>query len=171
MLMVKVLMPLLVIGMQNKGFTLIEILVVLLIIGITLGFALLAFGDFGAERKLRVSAEQFVNYLKFAQQEAILEACPLGIRINKAGYQILRFQAPSSWTSIPHNHLFKLHPFPEHAIIELQSPVKSIPQIRINDEGEISPFKLSFGTTAHPDLLFIMGSSDNRITIQRPQSP
>ncbi len=49
----------LVIGMQNRaradlnGFTLIEILVVIVIVGITLSFALLAFGDFGSERRIR----------------------------------------------------------------------------------------------------------------------
>ncbi len=45
----------LVIGMKNhKGFTLIEILIVLMIIGITLSFAILSFGDFGEGRKVKV---------------------------------------------------------------------------------------------------------------------
>ena len=62
-----------VIGMRNRdqGFTLIEILVVVLIIGITLGFALLAFGDFGRQRQIITAAETFVNYVTLVEQQAL----------------------------------------------------------------------------------------------------
>ena len=100
-----------------RGFSLIEILVVLFIIGITFGFALLSFGDFGEKRGIIVAAEQFTQYIKLVQQYAILETSTLRIQINQDGYQVLRFQPPKTWTPIASTPLFRLQHFPKGLIV------------------------------------------------------
>ena len=49
---------------NNKGFTLIEVMVVVVIIGITIGFAMLSFGDFGQSRRLLTAAEGTLTAFK-----------------------------------------------------------------------------------------------------------
>ena len=153
--------------MQNKGFTLIEILVVLLIIGITLSFALIAFGDFGAERRIHISAEQFVNYLTFAQKEAVLESGSLGISVYTNSYQLFRFEPSGRWQIPSNHHVFKPQAFPEHTLLRLDSALKEPPQIRINDQGEFTPFSLTLSSSPDHPLLRIIGTTHQRLYIQK----
>lgn len=162
-------MPKLVIGMKNnQGFTLIEILVVLLIIGITLGFAMLAFGDFGGNRRIIVAAEQFVNYVKFIQQDAILETGTLGIKFDKNGYQVMRFIPLKNWQSMPNKGVFHQQHFPSNALVHLENDASKIdgPQIIINAAGDMSAFKLTLGSSKQPNIANVIGGRDGTIVLQ-----
>ena len=163
----------LVTGMQNnrentRGFTLIEILVVVLIVGITLGFALLSFGDFGSRRRIVISAEQFVNYVKFVQQQAIMETSTLGILLNKNDYQVLRFQPPSSWQAMPQKSVFHQQHFPANAIVNLENRIKRAgwPQIIINSSGDMTAFKLLLGSTQEANIAKVVALSNGAISVQ-----
>lgn len=134
------------IGMSNnKGFTLIEILVVLFIIGITIGFALLAFGDFGAKRRVVLASEQFVTYVKLAQQQAILETSTLGITVNNNSYQASRYSLSNSWQLFPAKSIFRKYTFPSEALLKFQSQLSqgTHPQIVINESGDMNAFTLT----------------------------
>lgn len=134
----------------ERGFTLIELLVVVFIIGITASIALLSFGDFGASRKTKVSAEQFVNYIKMIQHNTILEMSTMGIRLGKEGYEIYRLENDSTWLPMPKNSLFHPQVFPKNVIVNLYSPKRTItrPDIIIDSSGDISEFKMDFGTAS-----------------------
>jgi general secretion pathway protein H len=175
---VRALMLKLVIGMQNKphtayGFTLIEILVVVLIVGITMGFALLAFGDFGSSKRIMMAAEQFVNYVKFVQQEAILETSTLGVRIQQNNYEALRFQPPANWQSMPKTNVFRQQHFPTNATLQLEGSLHKTgsPQIIINSSGDITPFRLNIGSENKANIVMVVGSSNGSVNIQVPPSP
>lgn len=157
----------LVIGMQNKGFTLIEILVVILIIGITIGFTLLSFGDFGVSRRITMTAEQLVNYVKLTRQQAILASATYGIQVDQSGYQMLRFQAPHSWQPLSHEAIFKHQPFPKHTVVQFANKVLMAdhPQIVINPTGDLTPFVLYLGTKSQPKLVTIVGEDNGTITL------
>lgn len=133
---------------KNKGFTLIEILIVIVIIGITVGFALIAFGDFGETKRFQFAAEQLENTLRLAQQQAIIENSTLGLRINNSSYQILKFHPPASWKPISSKNVFKVHYFPKGLVVTLKTDYKTMnnePAIIINSSGDINSFTLSFG--------------------------
>lgn len=142
----------------QKGFTLIEIMVVILIVGITLSFALMSFGDFGEKRRIIISAEQFNNYVKLAQQLAILETATLGVAVNKNGYQILQLSARAQWRPMPSTSIFHAQYFPKGAIIHLESHSshRGDPAIIINSSGDISVFKLTFGTAKNTSMIAIV---------------
>ena len=164
----------LVTGMRVKrGFTLIEILVVVLIIGITLGFAMLAFGDFGGSRRIQVAAEQFVSYVKLVQQQAILESSTLGIKLNGNSYQALRFQAKANWQPLSHHKIFHVQHFPEQAVTHLitKRNKTGTPEIVINASGDLTPFKLQIGTAKHANLVTIVGQHNGNISLQGLESP
>lgn len=163
--------PYMVFSEKHQGFTLIEILVVILIVGITLGFALMAFGDFGEKRRIIVAAEQFNNYVRLVQQEAILDTSTLGIAINKNGYQTVQFQAPDKWSPLSSRNIVHAQHFPRGLIINLHniSLNRGIPAIIINSSGDMTPFTLDFGSTKETAIMTIIGERNG--TLRMVKSP
>lgn len=156
----------------ERGFTLIEILVVVVIIGTTLGFAMLAFGDFGASRKATVTAEQFSSYIKLVQQRAILEANAFAINLNKEGYETLRFNQ-NSWQSMPNKGIFHWRSFPPTIVVALHRTRRQIkkPEIIISSSGDMTEFRIDFGTSSQADIATLVGTEDGQLAIQHPKSP
>ncbi|WP_082650380.1 type II secretion system minor pseudopilin GspH [Legionella parisiensis] len=151
---------------SNQGFTLIEILIVLVIIGITFGFALLAFGDFGEGRRILFSAEQLVNTLRLAQQQAILGTSTLGLRIDNNGYQVFQLYNNTQWKPISDKGVFKMTYFPQDTRIILKttnSTPAGVPPIIISASGDMTPFTLSFGSKQDTNLALLIGKHNGEL--------
>ena len=161
----------LVIGMtHNRGFTLIEILIVIVIIGITVGFALLSFGDFGSSRRILFAADQLVNTIKMAQQQAILETSTLGIRFDNSSYQIVKLQNFSQWQPISNKGIFRIHQLPNNAAFFLSTEYKASrgnPEIVINASGDMTPFILNIGTSKDTILTVLKGDHNGSLTFSK----
>lgn len=157
----------------KRGFTLIEIMVVLVIIGITSSVTLLAFGDFGASRKVLMTAQHFSSYIKLVQQRAILETNTFGIRVNEAGYETLRLQQGVNWQPLPENGLFRPHFFPKNIRVTLAKPLKNsknTPEVIIHSSGDMSLFQLNFGTHDHPSLVTLIGRHNGSLHLKSATS-
>lgn len=135
---------------QQGGFSLIEILVVMVIIGIVLSFVLLSFGDFGKSRQIAVSLEHLESLIKLARQRAIIEAKTFGLDIKKdqyCFYQYLVNQQNATWQPLNGDRLFKCQNFPKQVKTELSLDVeKQHPEILISSDGHITPFKLKLSS-------------------------
>lgn len=165
-----VLMPKLVIGMsankiKQKGFTLIEILVVILTVGITLGFALLAFGDFGSTRRITVAAEEFIDYVKLVQQQAIITSNTLSIRVSQDGYQALRLQQHLAhkphWQPMSQT-VFRLQKFPHDATVNLQKAKYLI----VHPSGDMTAFTLIFKSAKQTPVVSVIGTHNGILRLQ-----
>ena len=76
---------------RNHGFTLIEMLVVVVIIGILASTVVLGFVGSDREQNLRTEAERLAALIEMARSEAVQRNEEWGVSINQSGYRFLVF--------------------------------------------------------------------------------
>lgn len=138
----------------SRGFSLIELLVAMVIIGIVLTFVVLAFGDFGASKRLQMHQQHLADLIKLARIRAIIEAKTYGLHISKHSYSFFQFHHQ---INSPYGHwlkmtdsTFKTQAMPEHSKMQFNHTLtNSNPEILISADGHITPFTLSLATPSH----------------------
>lgn len=159
---------------KNKGFTLIEILVVMVIIAIAISFAAISVGDFGGSRRLLISLEAVKNTLQLAQQQAILEASTLGLNLDNSGFQIMRFTPPDRWIPASNRNIFRKQAFPKDSLVYLKINHKvaaGVPPLIINASGGITPFSLTLSNTDKTTEVILNGTQNGNLTISQVTRP
>jgi type II secretion system protein H len=77
---------------QQRGFTLIETIVVVVIISIITALAVMTFGHFNSGRKVHACAKQLQQVVLMARQQAILMPSVLGLDITNQGYEFYTYR-------------------------------------------------------------------------------
>ena len=83
----------------DRGFTLVEVLVVAFIIGVVVTMALMAVDTNAADERLEREARRLEAILGMAGEEAVLFGVELGLQITPEGYRFLRLDA-DGWTPV-----------------------------------------------------------------------
>ena len=90
-------------GVPEAGFTLIELMVVLLIVGIALGAVTLSFRS-PTQQPLGREGERLAAVLNLAKDEASLSGQPVLLKLDRQGWRF--FQAgPAGWVAVPEDQL------------------------------------------------------------------
>ena len=140
----------LVIGMHCKarhhGFTLLEVLVVLIIVAIITAVAVLAFGGMGRSRHEKIVVQEFVRVIPMAQQQAILTPSVLRLNISAEGYQFQRYRMSSSsqqaqWMSLRDDVLSNKNVF--HGLFSVDKKSLSDHTILFLPSGYVTPFTVT----------------------------
>ncbi len=76
--------------MTQKGMTLVEVMTVLFIIGLTAGIVTLTLPQRPTEEQ--ASAQAFAMVLKDAQEQAIFAGQPLGLKLSDSGYALVQWR-------------------------------------------------------------------------------
>lgn len=74
-----------------RGFTLIEVLVVVVIVGIVSAVVLLSFGVLGDDRSLQQQARRLSSLIEVAADEALMQGRDFGLEFTQTGYRFLEF--------------------------------------------------------------------------------
>ncbi|MHB8353410.1 MAG: type II secretion system minor pseudopilin GspH [Burkholderiales bacterium] len=90
-------------GVPDAGFTLIELMVVLVIVGIALAAVTLSFRS-PTQQPLGREGERLVAVLNLAKDEARLTGQPVLLKLDRQGWRF--FQAgPAGWVAVPDDQL------------------------------------------------------------------
>lgn len=136
-------------ALHNRGFTLFEILVALLIIGLIVGVATLAIGN-PAPGKLREESRRLEAVIGLAQEEAILQSRDFGLTFWQQGYAFHEY-FEGKWRRVERDKTLRNYQLPEGMRLQLvlegidvvMSPVEpEKPQVFVLSSGEITPFRL-----------------------------
>ena len=85
---------------RQLGFTLIEIMVVMVILGLATGMAVMSFGGGKQERELQNEVNRLHAVLRFAAEEAIFSNEEIGVVIEEDHYDFVISDENRSWSSI-----------------------------------------------------------------------
>ncbi|BBH30940.1 MULTISPECIES: type II secretion system minor pseudopilin GspH [Pseudomonas] len=130
-------------GGHSRGFTLLELMVVIVLIGVVMGMVSLALGPSPA-REARQQAQDFIRVVQQLRERAVLDGLEYGVRVQPRGYQALRLES-LGWTAVSASHRL-----PESLTFGLEQDghvlalddAQGPPQLLMLSSDEISPFRL-----------------------------
>lgn len=110
----------------NRGFTLLEVLVMMIVIGVTISFVTLSLGGGTQGRELRAEAERLQGVIQLAREEAILLGRPLGMRIvenydaeqARRAYEFAVYER-GQWKALTKHTVLTSHVLPSSIELEL----------------------------------------------------
>jgi general secretion pathway protein H len=143
-----------------SGFSLLELLVVVTIIGIFAGAAILSMGVLGRDRIVEREAIRFRTLLNLLREEALMESRDYGVVFTETAYSLYVFDYQRAiWVQPEGDAMLGTHELPEGVALELELEDRSLvlesaatnsddkdpePQVILLSSGELTPFQLSF---------------------------
>lgn len=156
---------------RARGFTLLEILVVILLVGLVAGLAGLAQGDHGGQQARR-EAERLRMLIALLRDDAVLTQRQFGLRVDTDGYAVQRLEHDGHWAPAPGyrpQHLaesLRLRLEATEDAVELgNAPRGATPQLLVLSSDEISPFTLHLELRGKP-LLFLASDGLEEVRIE-----
>lgn len=144
----------------TRGFTLVELLVVVVIVAIIAGAVLLAVR--GADQGARAAQELDAVRAQFQAvcESAMLTNQPFGLAIGEASFAILRQASGGAWVSANGDARGAMHYLPsslrfvldvDGVAVELNAETPEQPNIQCFGSGEMTPFSLVLRSLEQPD--------------------
>jgi len=148
-----------------RGFSLIEILVVIVIIGIVMSIAVLSLTLVGGDRDVRDEALRVLSLLEVAQDDSMLQGREFGLELMQGSYRFVEFDPiTGQWSEVIGDDTLRLRELPEEVELALYiedrrvllkaDPVRTddddrgvesyAPHILIYSSGDVTPFELRF---------------------------
>ncbi|KPD30874.1 MULTISPECIES: type II secretion system minor pseudopilin GspH [Pseudomonas aeruginosa group] len=140
----------------QRGFTLLEVLVVVLLVGLLAGLAGLAQVDSGGQQARR-ETERLRSLFGLLRQDALLSQRDYGLRIERRGYSVQVLDLDGEWRPTPG---YRPQTLPENLRLNLEAgadaptPGRSrrsrAPQLLVLSSDEITPFSLRLEYRGQP---------------------
>lgn len=136
---------------RASGFTLIEILVVVVILGVLAAALVLSTAGSG-ERRLEREAEQLRTLIAYACEQAELRGREIGVSLNRGGYRFSELDR-DNWAGFAEGELrprtwlagtSALLSRDGHAV-EVAEAYPDKPQLLCFSSGELTPFRIELG--------------------------
>jgi len=154
---------------RTQGFTLLELLIVLVILGITISFTVLSFGLKNPKDELKEHGQRIAALMQLASEESILLGAELAMQFNNGGYMFLNLK-DDNWLEIDNDQIFRQRDLPRHIKIDLSvegiagsdSDIKQ--RVYFFSSGEASPFNLTLSSQDADVRYKVTGDSQAVIT-------
>ena len=126
---------------HQAGFTLLEIVVVILIMGVMVTFASLSIGNRVNEDKLETEARRAEAVLKLASEEAEAKGIEIGLRFTEGGYRLLTLDSTRRWQDYELSGPLRRRVFQAPFALDLRiegKPIRLPPELTPEQERELA---------------------------------
>ncbi len=159
---------------RAHGFTLLETMVVVLIIGIILSFATLSLRDNKASL-LKEEAQRLSALLELAREEAILSSREYSMILKENGYEF-QYLIENKWSPIADDNILRARQLPKEMILEADLEGEAIMfgeeeeiRIYIFSSGELTPFDIFLHYDGETKGFHVIGRLTGKIELKDPQ--
>lgn len=164
--------------LPQRGFTLLEVLVVVFIIGITLTLATLTVGN-RTQEALEQEALRLSARLKLAGEESVMQAREYALEFTADGYRFMVFEN-NEWRALKQDDTLRARRLPDGLWMKVNLPDKPAPdesveakpdektpqRIYLLSSGEMSAFEIDFGFSQTADYR-LTGQFDGSLKLSR----
>ena len=170
---------------ESSGFSLLELLVVITIIGLIAGTAVLSVGVLGGNQDTQGEALRLQAILKLLQEDALMQSRDYGIVFSSTSYQFYIYDHQlRSWLETKNETFLLKHELRPPLRISLAMDGQDLilsesisenmhylgePHVLILSSGEMTPFKLGLSQLAN-DHLLLTGKLDGTVDIFSDES-
>ena len=164
-----------------RGFTLIEILVVVVIVGLLAVGAVLAIGTSQRDDALETEAQRLEALITYGREHAELTTHEFGLRCEGDRYAFLAFDLRRGlWRAAEEDPILRARVLPVGLRIRLRiegrevllRPPKDteplLPQVMLFSNGDVTPFELTLGRDASPLQAMIASDEDGVVKLTLP---
>lgn len=148
----------------NQGFTMIEILVVLIVVGLLAALAVANLGGNQQKREMENAVSKMFLLMQAASEQAVLDNSEIGLKLDEQEYRFLRFQdITGEWVPMK-DRMFRNYQWPEWLVVtdiiednlpRLTTDEEQLrPDIVFFSSGEITPFEMEFTIGTDTDLMY-----------------
>lgn len=170
-----------------RGFTLLEILVVIVVIGVIVSAATLSVSVLGRDRESEDQTRRFWAVLVQVREESELQGLDMGVFISREGYEFLQFDTRENrWLPVAGDAFLAPRKLPEGLAFRLWLEKKAIvlkpdavdrsdkdedkkwpPQLMVLSSGDILPFELQLERDGQPAIWRVEALPDNDLRLER----
>lgn len=156
------------------GFTLVEVLVVVVIIGVMVAGAVLALGVVGRDRSMESEMRRIGALLDFTREQAELQVRDFGLRLARDGYDWVVFDAASGgWVPVaddtlrarrlPEGLYFEASVEGRRVVLGARERPPAAPHVGIAASGEYTPFSLTLRRTGARERMTLAPREDGTL--------
>jgi general secretion pathway protein H len=174
-------------GEGARGFSLIELLVVIVILAITAGMVVLGMATVRADDPAETEARRLTALIQFVGEEALVQGRDFGVEFFPDGYRFLSWDPDSRlWSVVDDEAALRRRELPPalelvlavegREIVLLEEDRRRaregdqlVPQVAVFSSGELSPFELFIVADRVADAWVLRGGAQGELELAEPE--